>query len=215
MNMKICHNCITEIPINCKRCPNCGKEPDKEPNKKPLIIILILTIILFLGIGITSIKLLSKNDTQNKSLNPDNEKNVSETKGSFLKGEKTIKCSKESNDNGTTTKDEYTFVIKNDIIKELSETQTTKYSDNSGEMAYGFTKLMIDAMSDVEGMETSITDYKDNAFTHTMKINYDKLNIDDLKKAFNNDSSFDESSYDKNMKFDEYKSKHLDGYTCN
>lgn len=210
--MKICRNCITEIPNNVNRCPNCGKDPNKEKNYIPLMA--ILSIILFVGIGITTIVIISEQNFKfDFSTSEKNNGTVNETKGSIFKGEKTITCSKETTDeDGTNTKEKQIFITKNDIIRKVEQNQIITYSDDSGSIAYGFLKLFVDELDQIDGFETSISEYQNNSFTYTMKLNYDELNINKLKELFGD--NFDEKTYNNNLKFSDYQKNNLEGYTC-
>lgn len=215
--MKICRNCISQIPSNVKRCPNCGKSPIKENSvldKFVIFLLIFITIILGTGIYFS----IFNNNIDFKFNKTDNKNNdsleVKAEKNSFLKGEKKTVCIKNENDEEHSIVSKYTIIIKKNKVQKYTFEETAKYNDSeSFSFAFSFTQEFYKAFNEMDGFEADIKSTDDNTYSAIINSDYEKINFEKLKEMFDVDQDEDLGIYKKGITIDEFKNN-LNGYSC-
>lgn len=142
----------------------------------------------------------------NKSDNADTKKET--------ESNKTMICTKTETEDGMKTESTATITYKDNKILVVEQTEVTEMDKEMVDMSYNFGKEMAKEFSKVDGMEFTYEKVNDTTLKSTMKTDYTKLNVENLKEALG--SSFDEEDFNKskNMTLDEFQKEELEGYTC-
>lgn len=209
--MKICRHCISKISEDVKRCPNCGKNPNKDKDIIMILVVILISITLIFVIGST-IYYLSGSDFEINLFSKDKGKvdkpNIIQ---SIIKNEKTIVCTNEENEEGLKSISKYTIIAKNDIVKKFTAEDTSIYDDSSGvDLMIGFANLFYEEINKIEGIEAKMEKVNDNTAKSTMKADYDKLDYKSLLEFF---EAEEEGLYKKDITTKDFINN-LEGYTC-
>ena len=69
-------------------------------------------------------------------------------------------------------------------------------------------------LNSVNGVSSSFVKDGNNSIKSVMTIDYEKINVEDLKTALGNSFSEDDFYSSKDLTLEEFKTKNLSGYEC-
>lgn len=128
----------------------------------------------------------------------------------------TLNCTKtETDDDGYKTTETIVVTTKKDKVSKIEQTGITEMDADKIETALSFGKSFSSAFNEIEGMSITYSKESDNSIKATTSIDFAKLDMDKLKEAFGDDLTDDEFYSAKDMSLEEFKTKNLEGYTCN
>ena len=135
--------------------------------------------------------------------------------GSILNPNKTLTCTKEE-----TTEEGYKQNEKIEVVynsKKVVETNVTSIMETDPtyvDFAMQVSNVFAETLSEVEGITASYTKESDNQIKMVMKIEYDKLDPDQIKETlgdlYNEEDYYSERDYT----IEEFKNKYLEEYEC-
>lgn len=125
-------------------------------------------------------------------------------------GNKVMTCTmKETDDDGYTTESTRKITSKNDEVIKIEETTVAEADKETIDSILSFSEEALKAFNEIDGMEVKFEKVNDTKYKQTMKIDYDKINLDDLSGLFG------ESSETKKQTLDELINEAKEeGYTC-
>ncbi len=128
---------------------------------------------------------------------------------------KALTCSKvETSEDGYKTTDTIKVNSKDNKVTKVEETTITEMNPEMVEMTVSLGESFISTFNDINGFNASYVKESENSVKYTLSIDYEKLNIDELKEKFGED--FDNNSFytSKDITVEEFKTQNLEGYTC-
>lgn len=146
------------------------------------------------------------------------DKNNSKTSDDNINKTKTLTCTKtETDEDGYNTTDTMEITYENNKILKVKETNESEMDPDMIDLTYGFGTLFASAFNTIDGLQAKYTKENDNIIKFTIEVDYTKFDVNKLKEALG--SMYDEEAntiYSTNdITLEEFKTKNLDGYTCN
>lgn len=164
--------------------------------KKVFIVLLISTLLIT---GCTKEKEVDKDTSKDK---------VKDVSG-------TLTCTKTETDEDN-LKTESTMIInhKNNVVTKVEETSIQEVEESYLDFTLLFSNGLAEKLNAVDGINANFSKEDNNKIKSVMSVDYEKLNVEDLKTSlgelFNEDTFY--SSKSKTL--EEFKTNNLAGYEC-
>ena len=133
-------------------------------------------------------------------------------------GLNTMVCTKTEVDEGYTTEETIEFKYTKNEMKTIVSNVVSETEPDYIDLAISSASLITEELNKLSGISYEITKGNNNTINYVVSIDYDKVNIEEMKKAFgeyteNNDVYTD---FDKNTSITSVKEEMIDdGYKCN
>ena len=164
---------------------------------KKAIAVLLISTLLLTGCG------------KDKETNDDKGKNdVKENTGM-------ITCTKSETDEDN-FKTNLTTVVnyKKGIVTKIEQTSIQEVDESMIELTLLVGNGIAEKLNSVNGVSSSFVKDGNNSIKSVMTIDYEKINVEDLKTALGNSFSEDDFYSSKDLTLEEFKTKNLSGYEC-
>lgn len=127
----------------------------------------------------------------------------------------TLNCSKTYTEDGDNVSEEMIVNYKNDMVTSVENITTTELSDATYiDMALSFGQTFADGFSTYDGIEMAYEKVNDNTIKLTVKVDYEKIDVNALKDAFGENLEDDAFYLNTNITLEDYKTEYLQDYTC-
>lgn len=129
--------------------------------------------------------------------------------------EKEITCTlNKTNEDGFEEKNTMLIKTKDNNVISVEETTLEQMDEDSLDMSYGFASMVAISLNEVDGYTVSFEKVGKDTLKSYYKIEYDKLNLEQLKEVTDGNSDNDDLLNSVNMTYDEFKEKNLKEYEC-
>ena len=188
--------------------------------KKSDIFLTIFLLIIsgcLITISIIALPKFLESDINIKEIFKNENNNTSNSKSSWLKGEKTTTCTKNINDNdtGSVTESTYKIISKKDIVTLFSNEELVRYNSTSSvKITKNLISSLILSFNNIEGIEAEFTDIDDYSYKTTIKVDYTKLDFEKIKTIYDNSINENTNIYKNNITINDFIDS-LKDYNCN
>lgn len=164
---------------------------------KKVFAILLISILLLTGCG------------KDKETNDDKDKNdIKENTGM-------ITCTKsETDENNLKTESTMTVNYKKGIVTKVEETSTQEVDETMIELTLLVGNGLAEKLNAVDGISSSFSKEGSNQIKSVMSVDYEKLNVEDLKTSLGEMFNEDTFYSSKDLTLEDFKAKNLSGYEC-
>lgn len=164
---------------------------------KKVFAVLLISILLLTGCG------------KDKETNDDKDKNdVKENTGM-------ITCTKsETDEDNLKTESTMTVNYKKGIVTKVEETSTQEVDEAMIELTLLVGNGLAEKLNAVDGISSSFSKEGSNQIKSVMSVDYEKLNVEDLKTSLGEMFNEDTFYSSKDLTLEDFKAKNLSGYEC-
>ncbi len=164
---------------------------------KKVFAVLLISILLLTGCG------------KDKETNDDKDKNdVKENTGM-------ITCTKsETDEDNLKTESTMTVNYKKGIVTKVEETSTQEVDEAMIELTLLVGNGLAEKLNAVDGISSSFSKEGSNKIKSVMSVDYEKLNVEDLKTSLGEMFNEDTFYSSKDLTLEDFKAKNLSGYEC-
>ena len=129
---------------------------------------------------------------------------------------KTKTCTKTTiNDDGYSTTDTMIISYKNDKVMIVEDTNISETSPQFIDMSLSIAKALTDKLNEINGFTVECSKEDSNKIKAYMKVDFDKIDINNLKEKLGDLYSEDKSFYTKkDITINDFINTNLSGYTC-
>lgn len=124
-------------------------------------------------------------------------------------------CSKTITDeDGNPEEETMTISYKNDIVTKVVNKNTAEMDESLIDVTLAFGELIAGVLNEVNGFEMKYTKESNTKISAIITVDYEKLDLEDLKAQYGSD--FDEDSFysSKNISLETFKKENLEGFEC-
>lgn len=131
--------------------------------------------------------------------------------------EKSLTCTKtETDEEGYNTTNTIIITYKNNQVIKIKNTSISEVDPNYIDFSYTIGTSFAETLNKANGINVEYSKQDTNKIQTIIEINYSEISEENLKETlgdlYSNDS---DSLYTlKNLSIEDFKEKHLDGYTC-
>ena len=128
--------------------------------------------------------------------------------------QKTLTCTKETVEDNLKTSEEIKVSYQKENIIKISQTTIEEMDPDLIETTISFGENFTSTFKDIDGFDVNYTKESNNSVKYQMTIDYQKLDINQLKEKFGDDWDEEEFLKAKEMNIEDFKKEQLEGYTC-
>ncbi len=137
-------------------------------------------------------------------------------KANSVKGVKTMTCTKEEIDeNNNKTTDTMIITYNSEKVLKVDETTLAEMDPSYISMAYGLGSMFVSMYKNIDGLDASMEMVDNNKIKTIFNIDYDKLNMDQVRENLGNITSDADNTYSSNSyTIERFQENFLEGYSC-
>ena len=129
---------------------------------------------------------------------------------------KTMTCTKDSTDeDGFKVTDTMKITYNSDKVLKVNNTNISETDPEYLDMQLAFGSSFAESFNEISGIDVSYTKTDDGKLKMEMNVDFEKIDIDEIKNTLGELYSEDDSFYSKeSYTIDEFKNENLEGYSC-